>query len=281
MNDLQKCVFNIYCCFEKICNDLGIRYYMLGGTMLGAVRHKGFIPWDDDMDVGLMREDYEVFCTKAPGLMPDCYFLQSYKTDPEYPLGIMKLRDSRTTYIETKFSGLNMNHGVYIDIFPLDYYPESKAEQKALERKRSIYKYRIRMVQNRAGLHSRLAEFGASAYGKLLCLKYPKAIDAVDERDRLYASVPKSGLIANYYGAWGNKEIVPAEWYGEGASAEFEGHIVTLPKEYDKWMTQVYGDYMTLPPVEKRGVQHKIDIIDLERPYTFYINKDDSSCRAL
>lgn len=273
MNELQKRVFEVFCQFVNICGDMGVKYYALGGTMLGAVRHKGFIPWDDDVDVGMMREDYELFCKKATDYLPDFYFLQTYKKDAQYPLGTTKLRDSRTTFIETRFKYLKMNHGVYIDIFPLDYYPDSGVEQIKLARKQSVYKYRIRMADNRDGLHSKPAEFFASMYGNLLRLKYPTVGDAVGKRDRLYASIPQSRLIANYYGAWGKKEIVPAEWYGEGASAEFEGLSVTVPKEYDKWLTQVYGDYMQLPPPEKRVSHHHIDLIDLEKPYTYYMGE--------
>lgn len=272
MNDLQKCVFNLFCTFDHICKSLGITYYVMGGTMLGAARHQGFIPWDDDMDVGLLRRDYELFISKAAPLLPDSFFLQTYKTDPEYPLGITKLRDSRTTFIERLYDRLNMNHGVNLDIFPLDYYPENRREQISLERKRSVYKYRIRMALNLDGVHSSITEAAARAYGKLLMFRYPKVSDAVAERDRLYASIPQSGLIANYYGAWKNKEIVPADWYGEGTPLVFEGMTVTAPKEYDKWLTQVYGDYMQLPPPEKRKSDHKLDVIDLEKPYTVYVH---------
>ena len=271
MNDLQKCVFHIFKSFDSICEELGIPYYVLGGTMLGAVRHQGFIPWDDDLDVGIIRSDYETFLEKAQSFLPDYYVLQTFHTEPDYPMGIAKIRDSRTTFIESQLSHLKINHGVYIDVFPLDYYPEDKRRQRLLSIKWSMYKYRIRLGKNMDGLHSRIAEFGAQAYGRLLCLKYPKVVDAVAARDKMIASVPESGLIANYYGAWGKKEIVPASWYGEGTKLKFEGVTVRAPKEYKKWLEHVYGDYMQLPPEEKRVSHHHLDVIDLDKAYTCYL----------
>jgi len=271
MTELQKCVYDIFCTFRNICDLLGIKYYLMGGTLLGTVRHQGFIPWDDDIDVGIMREEYDVFLTKAQQLLPEYYFLQTYKTDPGYPLGIAKIRDSRTTFIESQLNKLSINHGVYIDVFPLDYYPEISTKQILLDFKRNIYKYRIRQqLHFEDGKHSKIAEAVASVLGKLISLKYPNVSDAVDARDRLYSGMPKSRLIANYYGAWKKKEIVPADWYGEGVPLTFEGVVVRAPKEYKKWLEQVYGNYMELPPVEKRVSHHNIDVIDIKNPYTMY-----------
>ena len=84
-------------------------------------------------------------------------------------------------------------------------------------------------------------------------------------------TVPASTMIANYGGAWGKKEIVPASWYGEGTKVMFEGMELKAPAEYDKWLTQVYGDYMQLPPVEKRVGHHYVDAVDLYAPYTQYM----------
>ena len=104
-----------------------------------------------------------------------------------------------------------------------------------------------------------------------LCIKYPTYKKAIIERERLYTSCTSASRLANHSGAWGAKEIVPAEWYGDGCLMEFEGLTVMCPAEYDKWLGQVYGDYMTLPPVEKRVAHHYVDIIDLEKSYKEYI----------
>lgn len=273
MNEIQDCVFRIFLAFEHVCEALDIKYYVMGGTMLGAVRHQGFIPWDDDIDVGLMRVDYEKFLKNAQTFLPEYYVVQSYRTEPEYPMGISKIRDSRTTFMESQLNRLKINHGVYIDVFPLDYYPEARCRQRILDLKLGALKYRIRLGKNMNGLHNKIAECAAQVFGKLLCLKYPNVVDAVAARDTMIASIPKSNLIANYYGAWGKKEIVPTKWYGDGTELCFEGVMVRAPKEYKKWLKHVYGNYMQLPPEEKRGNHHHLSIIDLDKPYTYYIDR--------
>ena len=105
----------------------------------------------------------------------------------------------------------------------------------------------------------------------VLCIFWPDAADAVKARERLFSSFPYTGMIANFCGQWGEKEIVPEEWYGEGCDLTFEGITVKAPKEYDKWLTQVYGDYMKLPPKEKQVSHHDTSIIDLDKPYTEYV----------
>ena len=255
--------------FVRICDELNLRYYVLGGTMLGAVRHKGFIPWDDDIDVGMPRADYEAFLEKAAGFLPANIFLQNYRTDGGYCLNITKLRNVDTTFIEKESRNQEIRHGVFIDIFPLDYYPETKLEELNYRIKRKALAARIGM----AFLWDKKPNPIKEMLKKPLCWIWPDVKDAVIEREKLFCSFPESGMIANFCGAWGDKEIVPAEWYGEGCDLGFEGLTIKAPKEYHKWLTQVYGNYMQLPPIEKQVSHHHTTIIDLDRPYTDYVNK--------
>lgn len=258
--------------FIVCCERMNLTYYLLGGSMLGAVRHQGFIPWDDDIDVGMPRPDYEAFLANAQQHLPSCCFVQCRKTDPELPYNFAKLRDSSTTFIEKSVKNFRINHGVYIDIFPLDFYPDSLAAQKKFDRKNRLLTLRIREAFTipAEDKHSPVIEAAASTVSKLLSLRYPSLQSALDAREALYRSVPKSTLVANYCGAWGKKETVPAGWYGKGAEAVFEGISVRIPAEYDKWLTQVYGDYMQLPPEEKRIPHHHVETVDTEKPYTCY-----------
>ena len=120
MTPLQQKELELLTLFIQICSQLELRYYLVCGTALGAVKYGGFIPWDDDVDVSMPREDYEVFLQKAPALLPEHVFLQNYRTDPAFPQIFSKLRNSNTTYIEKSAGKLPINHGIYIDIFPLD-----------------------------------------------------------------------------------------------------------------------------------------------------------------
>lgn len=120
MTELQEIEFGLLQQFLSICEQLNLTYYLVCGSALGAAKYSGFIPWDDDIDVALPRKDYEIFCREAPEILPEWCFLQNYHSDPQYYLLGSKLRDSRTTYIEMMAEHLKINHGVFIDIFPLD-----------------------------------------------------------------------------------------------------------------------------------------------------------------
>lgn len=248
-----------------ICEKLNLRYYLLVGTLIGAVRHKGYIPWDDDIDIGMMREDYEVFLKKAPELLPEHLFLQTVWTDKEYLMCFAKIRNSETTYIEKTVAHRKINHGVFVDIFPLDYYPEEPSEQKKFDFKMKVYEARI------------CAEFALENRSRktkiieaiLKCI-YPSVRRVIEKKEELIQSVQNSKLVANHGGF--KEETAPAEWYGEGVTVTFEGLQATAPTEYHKLLTQIYGDYMTPPPEEEREGHHYTVAIDFEKPYTEYMD---------
>ena len=259
--------------FMRICEYLGLRYFVVGGTLLGAVRHQGFIPWDDDIDLAMPREDYERFLEKGQSLLPNEYFLQTFRTDPEFPANFAKIRDNRTTFIEKSVSEKHIHHGVYIDIFPLDYYPDGFFSRVILELRRFLYKMRI----SREFTYRRNENVWKALVRKLLsaiCLYlYPDLTKTLEKREKLYKSVPPGRCVCNYSGAWGRREIWPAEWGVESCELMFEGLTVPAPGEYHKMLRHFYGAYMILPPQEKRVSHHETTRIDLERPYTEYLNE--------
>lgn len=264
--------------FVEICECLNVKYYLLGGTALGAVRHHGFIPWDDDIDVGLLRKDYELFISKAQSFLPDYYFLQNIYSDPECMINFSKIRDSRTTFIETSTKNKKMNHGVYIDIFPLDYYPDNEDDRKKIKKKkrlisRRLYKEYTMPDEIKSG---RTREKVKKLISVLLSIKYHHPIDALLENERLNTAFNKGKNLINYCGAWGEKEIIPEDWFGEGVKVEFEGLQLLIPKSYDKYLARIYGDYMKLPPIDKRQSHHYTEVVDLQKPYTEYTNRNHS-----
>ena len=269
IKELQAVALALFKDFLQVCGTLGLRYYVLGGTALGAVRHKGFIPWDDDIDVGMPRADYQVFLEKAQALLPESVFLQTFETDPEFYANFAKLRNSGTTFIETSLRNSNMNHGVYIDIFPLDDYPDGKWDRFWVKACNMLLNGRLAAAfyyDDSLPLRSRLKH----TICKILC---PSLDKALRDRDLLMRSCRSGSILANYCGAWGEKEFVPAEWFSDGCELEFEGLPVRVPKEYHRYLTQLYGDYMTPPPPEKRIGHHYADVIDLHKPYTAYRSK--------
>lgn len=259
--------------FVEVCRKLSLRYYLVGGTLLGAVRHQGFIPWDDDIDVAMPREDYEVFLREGQKHLPEYYFLQCLRTDPAYTMNFAKIRDSRTTFVEFAVRKYPMNHGLFIDIFPLDAYPDEEKAQKTMDLHQKIFKYRTRAAVEvpKSAKHSFPVELGLNTIAALTCLPYPRYRKALEAREKLQSSASGGEIWANYCGAWGKKEIMPAAWYGRGVELTFEGLTVMGPEHWDKWLTQVYGNYMQLPPVEKRVGHHYAEVIDLDTPCCEYL----------
>ena len=255
LKQLQQIELKMLEVFLQICEKENLRYYLLGGTLLGAVRHKGFIPWDDDIDIGMPRADYEKFLASAGKYLPSYYFLQTLHTEPDFPFSFAKMRDNRTVYQEEALAKLNIHHGVWIDIFPLDLYPKNDFWV-------DIYH---RFLQKRVSCRFIEKNSLKTKFFKLLSyFVCPSWKEAVKRRDRLMrTAASQSPLTANWCGAWGKKEIMPTQWYGEGSNLVFENLQVKGPKEYDKWLTQIYGNYMQLPPIEKRVVRHNPSEIKL------------------
>ena len=266
LQSLKKCERDMLKEFVDICNRHGIKYFVQGGTLLGTVRHSGFIPWDDDIDVSLPRDEYEKFLAVAEKELPEYYFLQTKDTDPEYPNNFAKIRDSRTTFLETSARNLNINHGAYIDIFPLDYYPDG-FKAKIFEIKKKLLTWRINKAfyMPHMSLKSKLVTL-------ITMILFPSLKGAVEKREKLFTSVPPSERVVNNSGAWLSKEIIPRNWVLNSTEMEFEGIKVNVSDKYDEWLTYVYGDYMSLPPENERVGHHYVDIFDMDKSYTEYIN---------
>lgn len=273
MTELQSKEFELLKCFVDICDKLNLKYYLVCGTALGAIKYNGFIPWDDDIDVALCREDYEVFIKESQKYLPSYVFLQNYKSDPKYPQFFSKLRDSRTTYIEQSVEHIDMNHGVYIDIFPVDGYPDTPVGQRQLEFNKMVF------------MLSQSCAFQGKKSLKLIVLEkiivlfgVKKSLKRIIERfDRMISSYStKDCSIWCNHGNWqGKLEYAPKEQYGEGAWAMFEGLRVRVPEKYDEYLTQKYGDWRADPPESEKVGHHYYSVMDLHKPYTEYISKGE------
>ena len=268
MNELQKVELDLFMCFSEICEKLNLTYFLVCGSAIGAARHGGFIPWDDDMDVGMYREDYNKFMELASTFLPEGIFLQNYKTDPNYPLVFAKLRNSNTTYIEKALSKFDINHGIYIDIFPLDGYPENIKEQKKFAKRKKMYLRKIGCVFT----------FERSKKAKVLgvvlkALGYHKRTAKTLAKYEAFISkysVKESNLICNHGTWYGERDYIPVEYYGDGSDAMYEGIKVRVPEKCDEYLTALYGDWRTPPPPEKQKGHHYYEICDTEKPYTVY-----------
>lgn len=249
--------------FHRICVENNLKYYMLGGTMLGAVRHKGFIPWDDDMDFGMSREDYDRFISLSKQILPAYYELRFYKTAEKSPMHYAKFIDNRTTLIEAAYT--NYIEGLYIDIFPLDGAGNGSFADW-FRMKRIFFLQGLIMnhctTRNKTGIRK-------------LIKKYAQMRDL----GRLHNSIEKlmtakklseSSLIANYLGAWAEKEIMPKEIMGTPKLYQFEDTKFYGSENADGYLTSLYGDYMKLPPKDKQAFKHNYQYLNYDLPYKDY-----------
>ena len=273
MNSLQSTELEILKAFIGVCEQLKIKYFLVCGTALGAVKYNGFIPWDDDVDVGLYREDYEKFCNKAQALLPYYYFLQTYKTDSKFPCIYCKIRDSRTTYIEKSMSSLNINHGVYIDVFPLDGYPKNKEESAILEKQKRIHELKLASAFKTTKQHS----LKSKVFLKIerMLGYHRRTAKTVLKLEKILSQwrIEESELICNHGNWQGKLEYAPKSQYGEGVLVDFEGIKVRVPEYYDEYLTQKYGDWRAELPKEQQIGHHYYEIMDLNTPYKKYVRK--------
>ena len=271
MNELQKREIDILKSVIEICDRCSLTYYLVCGSALGAAKYQGFIPWDDDVDIGMPREDYKEFCRIAGQLLPPHYFLQNYETDKGFPAIYAKVRDSRTTYVEKSASELQINHGIYIDVFPLDGYPKKKCRAMVFEFRKKLNVLKLACVFKYGDGQSFQSKVFLKAERLLGVHKRTAAIVKKYERMISRYSVETSDLMCNHGNWQGRLEYAPKWHYGEGAWATFEGLRVRIPENFDAYLTQKYGDWRADLPEEQQVGHHYYEILDLDRPYTEYM----------
>ena len=251
-------ILSIFDVFQGICERNHLRFYMAYRSALGTVRHHGFIPWDDDLDVCMPLEDYQRFMDIAPKELPSYLKLHSWRTDPQYRRNFNVIQDTRVEVqkrIEEQ-SGLCIR-SVYMDIFPIVGVPASTIGfwlwMAGRFHLRSINEYwRWKGHKRRMGLRPVLGFLFAS------CSKVKKWEHFMESMDRWQAKRPFIGSKATTTPFTARNWRVPPEDWGEPVTMEFEGRKVPMPKEYDLILRLIYGDYMKLPPEEQRRPAHPI-----------------------
>lgn len=280
MNDLQKKQLELLKEFDRVCQENNLTYYANGGTCIGAIRHKGFIPWDDDIDVMMPRPDYEKLLKLQNPWSDKKYFFQTFRTDKHYLLNFAKLRDSSTTFIESYFKNVRQNHGVWIDIFPMDGISKKDKVYKKKKRYKCIrtwvnvylsYPYGLRRK-----IHKRtfFKDIGLNIVAYLFfwtnLFQYRnKMINHWMKRIPYEEAV----YVTNYCGNFPSKAYVRKEWLGKPVRVPFEDTYINVPERYDDYLTFIFGDYMTPPPPEKCIGHHYHRGFDLNMGYEEYLKK--------
>lgn len=247
---------------DRVCKLLNIPYFMVGGTLLGAVRHKGFIPWDDDIDVVMFREDLERLEKEGTTLFDKKYFLQTENTDQYYPLMTAKLRKNGTIFLEECMDENVKSHaGIFIDIFPMD--DISDVNNPIVQKNVKKMGLLTTIICENCGYHygvKNTTKILAKVMGLLGVTRLKKM------RNRLMTAENGQGFKMNtiYASNYGyRKQCRNKDIYRPACKLEFEGKEYFAPHDYKAFLTQLFGEkYMELPPVEKRVTRHPVSKLD-------------------
>lgn len=253
--------------FVNFCEENKITYYALGGTLLGAIRHEGFIPWDDDMDVGIPREDYDRFIELCEKNKP-CFELHTFNNDPNHIRYFARIEDptltiKRTDRIKEEISS------AWIDVFPLDGMPNNRIIRN-IHKNYILYRralYKLSCFSQSANINKKNRPLIEKVLIKIgLIFPVEKMFNTKKQLlklDKALKRFPynKSNYLVNAMGAYKFNEMFHKKYYGEGTYYKFEDTKIFGPNDYDTVCKQLYGDYMT-PPIESERNHHGSEIIE-------------------
>jgi len=261
---IQANLFEMLELFDRVCKENEIDYYIIGGTLLGAIRHNNFIPWDDDVDIGLFRDDYLKLMSLSQKVWGQDYVIKG-PGDRTFPYPYSKLINKKTTIIED--IGYKFITGLYIDIFPID---------GAGNTVNIGVKHYRRINRSRGYLQLSINnDYKAENIFKYLMQKMIKYIGPVFWKALIQNNLKKykvssSIYVGNMLGAWGEREIVEKRLFGKPQGYLIRGHKFLGPQYAAEYLEKIYGKYMELPPLEKRKSHHANIYVDLNQAYEKY-----------
>jgi len=251
LDDIHSVLIEILDEIDRICKKNDIKYFLSGGTLLGAIRHKGFIPWDDDVDLWMTRKNFKKFKKAIKKDLDEKYFSEDYFSNINCPLSILKIEKKGTRFIEGVFAGTNISHCIYVDIFPLDniWKPLYNMQTALLIKLQSVRDFKLR--ENGAQNASILKKV---IYGLCPLVLCRTLTELVMRFFNIFPSKLQNQLShrGRYWPKFVRSEIEDL------IETEFEGKMYPIPREYDKILKECYGDYMKLPPEDKQQPTHDI-----------------------
>ena len=252
---------------KRICEMHDLKYFLIAGNLIGAIRHKGFIPWDDDIDIGMMRSDYDKFIEYCKiDLDKEHFFLQTPSTEKgSADFELARIRINGTKYVETHRKGLSIHDGIFVEVFPYDDLPDNNLRCR-------IYGDSFRLLKKAVGARMGYKYGGNSIARKIIIgtaafftkiIPLEKMIKIVDNYHLKYQNPDSKWVFLIAGGTSYKKERHLRKTVTELTTTEFEGKQYPIPKDYDTFLTEQYGDYMTPPPEDKRAnVYHTIEELD-------------------
>lgn len=268
LKKIQKIELDILKEFIRICDKHDLRYYLVEGSMLGAVRHQGMIPWDDDIDVALFREDYDEFLKVAADELSFPYEIRHYSKTEGHIDYIAQVVDT-TTCIESPYRRDVERKPLWVDIFVIDGFPAGKVS--AMLRKGHLLSRKLLLmwsnmnhfVVNRAKrpTYERILIWIGDTLDTSRFLSTEKHLKKMDRAMRSCDS-EKTGCTVNFMSEYKWRTVFPVDWYGEGRMVPFDGITVRIPDRSEDILTAIYGDYMKLPPEDQR-YKHSMTVISL------------------
>lgn len=267
MNEHQRLLLEMLKDFDTVCRAHGVRYQLFSGTALGAVRHRGFIPWDDDLDIVMLRADYERFFDEAAAELDAEKYTAQREFSPHWPMQFSKLRRNGTTCLEKLHpKDENMHQGVYLDLFPCD-----ALSDNALTQRLQFLASKIVIAK---ALYARGYETNSLA--KKLFLQLCRLLPSEPfRRFVVRRGDDGSTMVHTFFGAGRafQKNIYDRAWFTESVSLPFEDGAFPVSAHYDALLTKLYGDYLRIPDETERKCKEHTALLDLHRPYTDYLEQ--------
>ena len=256
--------------FAEICERHNLRYYLVGGTMLGAVRHHGFIPWDDDMDVGMPRPDYEKFLKIVRKELPKGYTFLNYKQNKEYKRYFSRIVNDDVRIVNAS-NTKTIEENAWLDIFPFDGMPSGRLKQKLHFWRMTFIRffYHASCFDELVNLNRPGRDWYLQAAIKFIAFTHigshmdTKKLMRKMERGLMKYSYDDSDYMVSFFGSYMEREIVDKKLLGEGKKYQFENLMLNGPEKYDEFLTHFYGDYMK-PPKDADKDKHNIEDIMYE-----------------
>ena len=250
IDEVHNCVLAIAKEFDRICEVQGIPYYMLGGTMLGAIRHKGFIPWDDDMDFGVPIQYFPILIKALNEQLKQPYRCCTYENSSSVYFPFIKIEHTGTVLDDPQIPlPIEKKIGLNIDIFPLISCDLNDKSIPAIWKLAKIYG----IIFTDSRQHGGWVNFVKRTLRMLLPWSEKDLYYKIKER---LLNLKDGSYLGNILGRWREREIIPIEWYGDKERYVFEDTFFYGIKEYDLYLNQLYGDYMELPPEDQRTGDH-------------------------